>query len=640
MNIVQKNKIQENIIPENKIQKNKIQENIIPENKIQENKIQKNIKPINIREYLLSYKLITDGAFGTYYASLCNDSNEVVEEANIKNKELVRRIHREYLEAGAKLIRTNTFASNTVSLHNDFSYVKENIVSGYQIAKEVCKDRAFVGADIGPIVDETRTREEIQKEYKAIAEVFLDCGADIFVFETFDELEILLPVIEFIKNSRNDVFIIVQFAINQHGYTESGISGKRLLEESDNCLEIDAVGFNCGVGPSHLLQLLKKMNITLKKYMTALPNSSYPQICHNRMVFQGNEVYFAEKLKEIVDLGIDIFGGCCGTTPAFIKRIKNQISVAREQDFVEEKRFIKEEVKENNTIFQVLGQASPTNKVIAVELDPPLSANDEKILEAANYLKHKGVDILTFADSPSGRTRADSILMSVKVESQVNIPVMPHICCRDKNRIAISSQILGAHMNGIRNLLLITGDPVPSFSRKNIKSVFNFDSIRLMELVGQMNEEHFSHSPICYGGAINYARRNIEVEIQRMKDKVKAGATFFLTQPLFSKEDVDIIRMLKQQVDAKILVGLMPLVSRKNALFIQNEIAGIRVPDEVVDLYREDMTRQEGEAVGVSIAKRMIEESKDFVDGYYFVLPFNRVTLVERVLDNDEMEGN
>ncbi len=587
---------------------------------------------MNIREYLKSYKLITDGAFGTYYTTIQKDSKWNVEEANTKDKETVKKIHEQYIQAGAKLIRTNTFASNTVGLQAGFDYVKENIICAYEIAKEACKDSAFIGADIGPIIDESRTRDECMEEYKKIVDVFLECQADIFVFETFHELDIISPIISYIKEKNKEAFVIVQFAMNQHGYTECGLSGKRLLEEGSKHPHIDAIGFNCGVGPAHLFQLLKQMNLNVGKYITALPNSSYPQIRQNRMVFLGNEQYFTEKLKEIEKLGVDILGGCCGTMPKVIQKICEEIPIKRTDQTILVSKILEKEKKDSENVVQIFEKASPANKVIAVELDPPVGSDDGKILEAANYLKHKGVDILTFADSPSGRTRADSILMSVKVSSQVKIPVMPHICCRDKNKIAMSSQILGAHMNGIRNLLLITGDPVPSASRQNIKSVFNFDSVCLMKFVSQMNEDHFSHSPICYGGAINYARKNIQVEINRMKKKVEAGATFFLTQPVFSKEDAYIIRQMKEEVNAKILIGLMPLVSKKNALFIQNEIAGIRVPDGVVKQYNENMTREEGEEVGISIAKSIIEYTKDFVDGYYFVLPFNRVTLVERVL--------
>ena len=208
---------------------------------------------------------------------------------------------------------------------------------------------------------------------------------------------------------------------------------------------------------------------------------------------------------------------------------------------------------------------------------------------------------------------------------------MPHICCRDKNAIAMRSLILGAHINDIHNLLIITGDPIPSLARQTVKSVFNFDSVGLMKIVRDMNQEYFPDAPMVYGGAINQGRRNIEVEIKRVKRKMEVGAEFFLTQPVFSKNDADRVRHIKESTGARILCGIMPLISRKNASFMKNEIAGVDVTDEIIQRYPEHGTKEEGEAVGVAIAREIIEYTKDFADGYYFSFPFNRVHLLKEI---------
>lgn len=208
---------------------------------------------------------------------------------------------------------------------------------------------------------------------------------------------------------------------------------------------------------------------------------------------------------------------------------------------------------------------------------------------------------------------------------------MPHICCRDKNAIAMRSLILGAHINDIHNLLIITGDPIPSLARQTVKSVFNFDSVGLMKIVRDMNQEYFPDAPMVYGGAINQGRRNIEVEIKRVKRKMEVGAEFFLTQPVFSKNDADRVRYIKESTGARILCGIMPLISRKNASFMKNEIAGVDVTDEIIQRYPEHGTKEEGEAVGVAIAREIIEYTKDFADGYYFSFPFNRVHLLKEI---------
>ena len=209
---------------------------------------------------------------------------------------------------------------------------------------------------------------------------------------------------------------------------------------------------------------------------------------------------------------------------------------------------------------------------------------------------------------------------------------MPHICCRDKNAIAMRSQLLGAHINNIDNFLVITGDPIPSMVRSSVKSVFNFDSVGLMNIISDMNQDQFANRPAVYGGAINQGRANFNVELSRVKKKMAAGATFFMTQPVFSDEDIRRLRQIKEETGARILCGIMPLVSIRNARFMKNEMTGINVTDEILARYREDMTKEEGEQTGIEIARQIIEKTSDFVDGYYFSFPFNRVHMLAKIL--------
>lgn len=248
-------------------------------------------------------------------------------------------------------------------------------------------------------------------------------------------------------------------------------------------------------------------------------------------------------------------------------------------------------------------------------------------------LKGLGVDVLTFPDSPSGRTRIDSVLMAQKVKNVTGFEVMPHICCRDKNAIAMRSTFLGASINDINNFLIITGDPIPVMARQVVKSVFNFDSVGLMRIADEMNSEALKDSPLTYGGAINHSRRRIESEIKRVQKKMEAGAEFFLTQPVFTAEDAERLRRVKEETGARILCGIMPLVSRKNALFMKNEISGVNVTDEVIERYPENGDREDGENVGVELAKEMIAATRDFADGYYFSFPFNRTYLLKRIIE-------
>ncbi len=348
------------------------------------------------------------------------------------------------------------------------------------------------------------------------------------------------------------------------------------------------------------------------------------------MVFLDNEKYFADVMKDISAFA-DIIGGCCGTNPKYIKTIGENVSLNtgfKHHKLGKALMSVVEGKAKNGAFFA----GKEGKKLIAVELDPPKNQDCTSLMETANYLKTKNVDVITFADSPSGRTRADSVLMSMKVARETGMNVMPHICCRDKNTIAISSLILGAYINDIRNFLVITGDPVPSTVRDNVKGVFNFDSVRLMDFMKEMNEENFINDKLCYGGAINYARRNIELEIDRINKKINSGAEFFLTQPVFDDRDIETLKYIKSRVNTKILVGIMPLVSIRNAIFIKNEITGITVPDWVVDKFTPDMSRDEAEKTGIEIAKEVMNKVYDFADGYYFVIPFNRLSIARALI--------
>lgn len=591
---------------------------------------------MNIREYLKKSKLIADGSFGTYYSQKYK-TVDIPEYANITAPQRISEIHTEYINSGAKLIRTNTFASNTYSLDCSIEQVKENIKAAYKIAKEAVEQSGkeiFIAGNIGPVPAVFQPDfEAVEEEYYQIAKTFIDEGADILCFETFTQSEHIMPAIKRIKEECNP-FIIVQFCVNQYGYSEAGESAERLVSETAFSKCVDAVGLNCGVGPAHMQQILSKINLNNNCFVTAMPNAGYPLLVRNRVKYADNPIYFASKVNDMALLGADIIGGCCGTTPDYIREVAKTVDLTPTVKSDEtsannenEKPVIKK------SFFRNADGTIKDKKLIAVELAPPFGADDKKLLEAAHMLKGLGVDVLTFPDSPSGRTRIDSVLMAQKVKNVTGFEVMPHICCRDKNAIAVRSTFLGASINDINNFLIITGDPIPVMARQVVKSVFNFDSVGLMRIADEMNSEALKDSPLTYGGAINQSRRRIESEIKRVQKKMEAGAEFFLTQPVFTAEDAERLRRVKEETGARILCGIMPLVSRKNALFMKNEISGVNVTDEVIDRYPENADREDGENVGVELAKEMIAATRDFADGYYFSFPFNRTYLLKRIIE-------
>ena len=593
-----------------------------------------------IRERIQQKKLLFDGSFGTYYGGKY-DTKQLPELANLEAPERVREIHTEYLEAGAQILRTNTFAANSFCMDMSKEQIEETLRSGVRLAREaVAAWRArtgetkevYIAGDTGQIPgDALAQKDTLCREYEEICRIFLEEGVDFFVFETFSEMEEILPAIKMIGEQ---AFITVQFSVNQFGYSNAGLSARKLMQRAGTIKEIDAVGFNCGVGPSHMYRILQTLYKPADKFLTALPNAGYPQMVTGRMIFTGdNREYFVDRMQQMIALGVDMAGGCCGTTPEYIADLAGKLDFTQYPQARANAEPEKKQAGTEDHSFYHNKEAEGGKKLIAVELAPPAGIDDEKLMDAAHLLQRSGVDVLTFPDSPSGRTRADSILMAEKVARETGMCVMPHICCRDKNAIAMRSQLLGAYINGIHNFLVITGDPIPSMVRTTVKSVFNFDSVGLMQILADMNEEQFAQAPVSYGGAINQGRRNLEVEIGRVKKKMAAGATFFLTQPISTKESADRVRRIKEETGARILCGIMPFVSLKNATFMKNEMAGIDVTDEVLARYRADMTREEGEQAGVQLAKEVIAMTEDFADGYYFSFPFNRVTMLEKILD-------
>ena len=597
---------------------------------------------MKLKEYLKKYKLIPDGSMGTYYSELINQPGAISEFANRSNPTIIERIHKEYMQAGARVIRTNTFAANMEVLQVDAKEQKYLIEAACRIAKNAVNELnkqtkeqvpVWILGDIGPIPEDADTQEEaVLREYKMICDIFIAEGLDGIHFETFSNLNYIEKLVPYIKAQKEDMFILTSFSVNKNGYTGSGISSVRLFDKVSQIEGIDACGLNCGIGSSHMHTILKRTVFPADKFIYAAPNAGYPEQMQNRMVFMDNANYFTENMKLIADLDVDIIGGCCGTTPEYIKDLYQRIE-EKERIFT---GHIKQENHEGvvlpvkkNDFYELLRSGK---KVIAVELDPPFDANIDQVMECAHKLKGSGTDLITFADSPMGRSRVDSILMSIKIAEVTGLGVMPHLCCRDRNMISMRSSLLGAYIHGIRNLLIVTGDPVPGENRTKTTGVFDYNSMQLMDYVKEMNAEHFAKEPFYYGGALNYGRGNIDKVVERMQRKMDAGATYFLTQPIFSIEDVEIIHNIKKRIDTKILCGIMPLVSYRNACFIKNEISGINVPDEIVARYRPDMTKEEAENVAVEIVREIMDMLDPIADGYYFMLPFNRVSLMDKIL--------
>lgn len=597
---------------------------------------------MNFTDKIKDNILLMDGAMGTYYNQKYASEIEA-EEANLAYPEQITEIHREYIEAGARLIRTNTFAANHHLFPEREMCVQAIRQAVYSARKAVEESGAevLIGASIGPIRQSADDSDErILEEYRLLVDTFLELGVTIFVLETFSEPRWALAISEYCKMKCPDSVVIAQFSVNPMGYTQYGFGMGEIIRLMSGAKTVDVFGFNCGVGALHLKKLLEKQAFPAECLVSALPNAGYQQELRGRMRYSDKPEYYARQMQEILSLGVNIVGGCCGTTPEYIAALRELLGnqSVRAKRIADDGKTKSEEGAGHPTPF--IEKLEHGEKVFVVELDAPFDAQIEKFRKGVYALKENNVDMITVSDSPLARSRADASLLAVYARRLADISVMPHVAMRDRNLIGLRSEVLGAHVNGIRDFLVITGDPVGKDDRGKITGVFDMNSIRFMEYLQHMNEEIFGEYPVYYGGALNYAGVNINGIAGRMEKKMAAGCAYFLTQPIFSEEDIQRIKDLKEMTGAKIICGLMPLVSYRNAMFMQNEMPGIHVNDQIIARYRPDMSREEAEETAVSLCVDIAKKLYDAADGFYLVTPFHRVGLVNRIIDGIRKLGS
>lgn len=591
--------------------------------------------------------IAADGAMGTYFSKLTGKEPGACELQCILDPEVIRRIHKEYIQAGAKLIRTNTFSVNSLTGGFTREESTQIITSAWNIASGCAGNDAVVCADVSAIYSTAHTEEEILDEYRCIIDTFLSCGAQTFIFETLSELDAVLPAIRYLHNVMPDAEIITSFTILPDGKTRSGISYMSIAEDiAANAYMLTAAGLNCGCGALQLLPnavpFFSYIRSNTNLYTIVMPNAGYPSIENRRTVFTSTPRYFAEQASRFIDEGISVIGGCCGTEPEFIELLSDRIVhtvSAINRTFpspdAQKSLHISGTAHKNtvNTASSRFHEKLENDRfVIAAELDPPNTHDLSRLINAAGTLKSSGVDIITVSDSPLGHAKMDPVVCSARIKREVGIEVLPHICCRDRNINAVRSILLGAYSEGIRSVLAVTGDHIAETDRGVIKPVFNMDSVKLMNLISRLNESVFTDDPIIIGGAYDPEQRKLQFALDRLGKKKKAGASFVLTQPVFSKDAVHSIDKAREQ-GVKVLVGIMPMVSYRNANFMKNEVPGMYIPDDLIKRFSPDMTREEATETGISVAAELAEMMLPHADGFYFVTPFNRAEVIGRVIE-------
>ena len=589
----------------------------------------------DIRELLQTRPLLFDGAMGTYYKAA---PGVECEQANLTDPAGVLAVHREYLAAGADAVKTNTFSLPRLAAAHMPGW-EQLAQAGWQLAVQAAGEMgAAVFADLGPAPDTEAV--PAGQVYTAVAKQFAALGARNFLFETLSSDAGLLDAVGAIKAEVPDAFVLVSFAVLPDGYTREGMYCKDLARRMQESGIVDAVGLNCVSAPGAMRTLAKQLGGTLP--LSVMPNAGYPVVTRTQVKYQGRPEYFARELGRLAAEGtVQILGGCCGTTPAHIAALRAELDslpVVEKTAPTEEFSTVKEQTVENEDAF--LRKLNAGEKVIAIELDSPRTADLTGYLEGAKKLQAAGADLLTIADCPIAQARMDSSLVACRVHRELGLCTLPHMACRDRNLNATKALLLGLYAEGVREVLAITGDPIPTAERDEVKNVYQFNSRKLAQyIVSLAGEGREMPGPMTVFGALNLNARNFDVELRRAKEKLENGMSGFLTQPVLSAQAVENLKKSRETLgaDAKILAGIMPVVSQRNAIFMENEINGIHVEDWIIEKFA-GLDRVQGEELGLAISLEMAKAALPYADGLYLMTPFNRVALMERLIGRLKQE--
>ena len=578
---------------------------------------------LDVRKLLAQRPLLFDGGMGTYYKT---KPGQECEQANLTDPEGILAVHRAYLAAGADAIKTNTFSLPRLAAAQQPGW-EQLADAGWQLAAKAAGEiGAAVFADLGPAPD-TENNPAAQV-YLAVAKRFALLGARNFLFETLSTEDGVLEAIRALKQTVPEAFVLVSFAVLPDGYTREGRYCAELVRRMAQSGVVDAVGLNCVSAPGAMRALVQQLG-DAGLPLSVMPNAGYPVVARAQVRYQGKPEYFARELSRLASEGVRILGGCCGTTPQHIAALRTALDALPET--LPAVPAAKPVVEMDDAFLRKLRAGQ---RVIAVELDSPKDADLTAYLEGARRLQTAGADLLTVADCPIARARMDSSLVACRVHRELGMNVLPHMTCRDRNLNATKALLLGLYAEGVREVLAITGDPIPTAERDEVKNVYQFNSRKLAQyIVSLAGEGREMPAPITVFGALNLNARNFEVELRRAAEKLENGMSGFLTQPVLSAQAVENLQKARETLgeQAKILAGILPVVSQRNAIFMENEVNGIHVDEAIIQKF-EGLDRAAGEELGLEVSVQAAKAAAPYADGFYLMTPFNRVALMERLI--------
>ncbi|HBN09523.1 MAG TPA: bifunctional homocysteine S-methyltransferase/methylenetetrahydrofolate reductase [Cyanobacteria bacterium UBA8530] len=596
---------------------------------------------------------VFDGAMGTMIYQRGVFINRSYDELCLTMPDMIRDIHRAYLEAGCEIIETNSFGANRPHLAAHGLQEKVFIINqrAAEIAREAGGEQAFVAGSVGPLGIRLKpygsvSAKEARAFFKESIEGLVAGGIDLLLLETFSDLHEMRQAIRAAQETCH-LPIVAQMTIQVDGKTTFGHSPEDIVKALDRW-GADVIGLNCSVGPAAMLEAIERMRPLTKKPLSAQPNAGMPREIEGRKMYMSSPEYMAEYAKRLIQKGVRFVGGCCGTTPEHIRLIRDAaraLSPRRTAELilVEDRGDARQESKRLTPVpaeqrSQFAAKLLGGEFVSSVEILPPRGADISSLLQGVKSIKEAGVDVVNVPDGPRAQSRMGVLATSHLIEREVGIEAVMHYACRDRNILGMQSDLLGAAALGLRNLLLVTGDPPKMGPYPLATAVFDIDSIGLVSMVNNLNHGlDLGRNPIgkptafFLGVGVNPCALDLEQELRRFAQKIEAGAQYAITQPVFDPRQLEIFLERTESFRIPIIAGIWPLVSFRNAEFLSSEVAGVVIPHSVMERMRKIGDPEQATLEGIMIAREMLAEVRGGISGVQVSAPLGKIPLALEV---------
>jgi homocysteine S-methyltransferase len=597
-----------------------------------------------------------DGAMGTMLYSRGVYINRSYDELNLVQPDLVGDVHRAYVRAGAEVLETNSYGANRLKLskYGLEDRLRDINVRAAQIARAAAGDRVCVAGAMGPLGLRIEpygptSALEARALFAEQAEALLEGGVDLFILETFADLDEIRQAVLAVRGLC-DIPVVAQMVIREDGRTPFGTEAAALAERLAEW-GADVVGLNCSVGPSAMLQAVESMHAATPAPLSAQPNAGLPREVDGRTIYMASPEYMATYAARLIRKGVRFVGGCCGTTPEHVARMSDAVRMLAPGGSVRVAQSQPEQTADAGLEPTPLAERSAWGGKLArgeflttVEIVPPRGSSPDSMLEGVRLLREAGVDGVNVPDGPRAQSRMGALATAVLIQQRVGIEAVVHYCCRDRNLLGMLSDLLGAQALGLRNLLLITGDPPKMGPYPDATAVFDIDAIGLTNLVSRLNRGldpggNALGAPTSFtiGVGVNPGAEDLDHELKRFYWKVEAGAEYAITQPVFDVAQLFrfLERIDREGIRIPVVAGIWPLVSARNAEFLANEVPGVVVPDRVIERMRRasEVGKEAAVDEGIAIAREMLAEALPQIAGVQVSAPFGKVPLALRVFD-------